>query len=71
MSMSLLSTWWLMVNSQANIDGTPIPDDQIVLNFMSGGASCFLTKKDLDNAIAEHQLNEDKIKGWRSDSGNC
>ena len=53
MSMSLLATWWSMTKIHHELAGEPIPEDAVVLNFMGSGASCHLTKKQLDEAIEE------------------
>lgn len=52
MSMSLLQTWWSMVKADYDLsEGKPIPDDAIILNFSGAGASCHLTKKQMDDAL--------------------
>ena len=61
MSMSLLRTWWAMVKADSELAGEPIADDTIVLHFMGSGASCHLTKKQLDDALEERPLNKATI----------
>lgn len=60
MSMSLLRTWWVMVKTDAELSGNAISEEAIVLNFSGSGASCFLTKKDLDNALESGEENADR-----------
>lgn len=61
MSMSLLKMWWTMVNIDAELSDEPIKDDAVILNFVGSGASCFLTKRQLDCAMSESEQDKDKL----------
>jgi len=66
MSQSLLRTWWGMINIDNELAGNPpIADDAVILHFSGSGASCFLTKKDLDNAIEESAALEKDAERYR------
>lgn len=53
MSLQLLQTWWEMVKADEELAGSPFKDDDVILNFSGSGASCHLTKKQLDDALSE------------------
>ena len=53
MSMQLLRMWWSMVSADADLNGNILRDGDVVLSFSGSGASCCLTKKQLDDALAE------------------
>ena len=47
-----LRSWWSFVKAGQELDGEPIKDDDIILNYSGNGASIMVTAKDIDNHFA-------------------